>query len=427
VRSPRAAWDGLAARPLRAAAALSVLAALAVAWALAAHALWRSTVPAALHLPHVGARGLFSPSFLRSSASFERFLEIDALLADVTLLVVLGLYARRGHRLMRESAAGRIGTGMMLGMLGFAVLWLAEIPFGLAAVWWQRRHGISHQGYVASLGESFFSLGAKFLFVSLALLIAMALAGVLARWWWALAAPAFAGLALLSAFLSVYLIPNTHPLRDARTAAEVRQLARIERVPGTHADVQDVDRDTTAPNAESVGFGSTRRVILWNTLLDGRFPRGEVRVVVAHELGHIAHRHILKRVGWLVLFLLPAAALVALFTRPRGGLARAEAVPVALFVFVVLQLLALPLNNVVSRRQEAEADWSALQATRDPADARSLFRDLAKASLADPDPPAWSYVLFEDHPTIVQRIAMVDAWQARAGRVAPAFAPAPAR
>jgi STE24 endopeptidase len=193
----------------------------------------------------------------------------------------------------------------------------------------------------------------------------------------------------------------------------VRELARVERVPGTRAEVQDVDRSTTAPNAESVGFGPTRRVILWNTLLDGRFSRGEVRVVVAHELGHIAHDHILKRVGWLVLFLLPAAALVALFTRRRGGLARPEAVPVALFVFVVLQLLTMPLTNIVSRREEAEADWSALRATHDPAAARALFRNLAITSRADPDPPAWSYVLFDDHPTIVQRIAMVDAWQAR--------------
>jgi STE24 endopeptidase len=301
-------------------------------------------------------------------------------------------------------------------MLGFAVLWIADIPFGLAAVWWERRHGISHQGYVSALVSSFFSLGGKFLFVSLALLLAMGLAGALRRWWWAVAAPAFAGLALLSAYLSVYLIPNTEPLIDPQTSADVRELARVEQIPGTRAEVEKVDRYTTAPNAEAVGLDSTRRVILWNTLLDGRFPRGEVRVVVAHELGHIAHHHILKRVGWLVLFLLPAAGLVAFFTRRRGGMARPEAVPVALFVFVVLQLVTTPLTNIVSRRDEAEADWSALRATRDPADARALFRDLARTSLANPDPPAWSYVLFEDHPTIVQRLAIVDAWQARAAR-----------
>ncbi len=404
------------ARPARSLLVLGGLVAFAALWALAAHALWRSSVPGDLHLGHVDPRRIFSASFLRRSSSYERFLEVDALLGYVTLVIVFSLYARRGHTLMRESAAGRIGTGMMLGMLGFAVLWQAEVPFGLAAVWWERRHGISHQGYLTSLLAGFLSLGAEFLFVSLALLIAMGLAGWLRRWWWTVAAPAFAAIALLSAFVSPYLIAKTHVLDDPRTSAEVRQLARVEGVPGTKAEVQDVERRTTAPNAESVGFGPTRRLILWSTLLDGRFSRGEVRVVAAHELGHISHDHILKRVGWLALFLLPAAAAVAFFTRRRGGLARPEAVPVALLVFVLLQLLTTPLMNIVSRREEAEADWSALKATRDPADARALFADLAKASLANPDPPAWSYVVFADHPTIVQRIAMVDAWQARAAR-----------
>jgi len=116
------------------------------------------------------------------------------------------------------------------------------------------------------------------------------------------------------------------------------------------------------------------------------------------------------------LFLLPATALVALVTRRRGGLARPEAVPLALLVFVVLQLVTLPLSTLVSRHEEAEADWSALQATHEPATARRLLQGLATTSLADPDPPAWSYVLFADHPTIAQRIAMTEAWAQRTGR-----------
>lgn len=380
-------------------------------WAWAAHALWHSTVPSSLRLPHVSPSALFSASFLQRSSSYERFLDIDRLLASLTLVAVLALYARRGHLLMRESAAGRIGSGMLLGMLGFAIVWLAEVPFGLAAVWWERRHHISHQGYVASLFESFFSLGGRFLFVSLALLVTMGVAGVLHRWWWAVAAPVFTALALLSTFLGIYLIPGTQPLRDPAVLADARALAGTERIPGTQVVVQHVARFTTAPNAESVGFGSTRRVILWDTLLNGRFTRGEIRAVTAHELGHLARHHPLKRVGWLALFLIPATALVALLTRRRGGLARPEAVPLALFVFVALQLLTLPLWTLVSRHEEAEADWSALRATRDPATARALFQKLATTSLANPDPPAWSYVLYGDHPTIVQRIAMVEAWQ----------------
>jgi STE24 endopeptidase len=416
VRRLSEAREAVKRRPARSLAALSGLLVFAALWALAAHALWHSTVPSTLKLPRVDARSLFSRSFLARSSSYEEFLSIDALLAEVALVLALVLYARRGHRLMRESAAGRIGTGMMLGMLGFGVVWIAELPFELAGVWWERRHGVSHQGYVAAVLDGFISLGGEFLFVSLALLVAMGLAGALRRWWWALAAPVFAAIALLSTFLSVYLVPNTHPLQNPQTLADVRTLARIERIPGTKAEVQDVDRETTAPNAESVGFDSTRRVILWNTLLDGRFDRAEVRAVIAHELGHIAHHHQLKRVGWLALFLLPAAALVALFTRRRGGLARPEAVPIALLVYVLLQLLTAPLMNVVSRREEAEADWSSLRATRDPAAERSLFQKLATTSLGNPDPPTWSYVLDADHPTIVQRIAMVDTWQAMQAR-----------
>jgi STE24 endopeptidase len=392
------------------------LAAAAALWALAAHELWRSTVPGGLAVPHVDAHSFFSASFLRRSSAFDRFLEVDSLLASLTLLAVLALYARRGHRLMRESAAGRIGTGILLGMLGFALVWLAQVPFGLAAVWWERRHHVSHQGYVASLIESFLALGSRFVFIALALAITMGLAGALRRWWWIAATPLFAALALLSTFLSIYLIPNTHPLRDPTIAADARSLAATEGVAGTKVLVQKVSRSITAPNAEAVGVGPTRRVVLWDTLLDGRFSHREIRVVTAHELGHIAHGHLLRRVGWLALFLLPATALVALSTRGRGGLGRPEAVPIALFVFVTLQLLTLPLWTLVARHEETEADWSALQATREPATARGLFERLATTSLRDPEPPAWSYVLYADHPTIAQRIALTEAWQAQSGR-----------
>jgi STE24 endopeptidase len=391
-------------------------AAVAGAWFLAAHSLWQSSVPSNLTLPHVSASQLFGAHYLSSSRSYELLLALLAVLAELAVAVVLVLYARRGHVLMRESAAGPIGTGMLLGMLGFALVWLVEVPFRLVAVWWERQHGISHEGYVSSVFSGFLALGGTFVFVSLGLLIVMGLARVTKRWWWALAAPAFAALALLSAFVSPFLLGKTEPLHEPARALEVGMLAHAEKVDGTSAEVQHVERFTTAPNAEAVGFGSTARLVLWDTLLNGRFDRAEVRVVIAHELGHIAHHHVLKRVGWLLLFLLPASALVALATAGRGGLGRPEAVPLALLVFVLLQFAAAPLMNIVSRREEAEADWSALRVTMDPSAARSLFVNLARTSHADPDPPAWSYVLFANHPTIVQRIAMVDAYEAGARR-----------
>jgi STE24 endopeptidase len=177
--------------------------------------------------------------------------------------------------------------------------------------------------------------------------------------------------------------------------------------------VQSVHRLTALPNAEAVGLGPTRRVILTDTLLSGRFTDRQVRVVLAHELGHQQRGHIWKSLVWSFLLLLPAAWVVALVTRRCGGMCRPEAVPLALLVVLVLQLVALPVHSAISRHLEAEADWVALDTTRDPQAAATLFHRLAAVSLQQPDPPTWDYLLLEDHPTAAQRIAMARAWAAR--------------
>jgi STE24 endopeptidase len=92
---------------------------------------------------------------------------------------------------------------------------------------------------------------------------------------------------------------------------------------------------------------------------------------------------------------------------------RPEVVPFALLVLTLLGLVLTPAANVVSRRYEAEADWMALQATRDPEGAREVFTKFTELDLAQPRPPGWAYVFLETHPTVVQRIAMANAWEAR--------------
>jgi STE24 endopeptidase len=244
----------------------------------------------------------------------------------------------------------------------------------------------------------------------------MGLARALGRWWWAAAVPAFAGLALLFAFVSPYLIPSVHPLSDPKLLAEASALARSEGVSGAKVEVQEVRRFTTAPNAEAVGFGSASRLILWDSLLYGGFSRKEIRFVVAHELGHISRKHILIGVGWAALFLIPMTLLIAWATGRRGGMGRPEAVPIALLVLTLFTLATTPVRNAISRRMEAEADWRALIATHEPAAARASLRRLAMTSLADPNPPTWSYALEATHPSIVQRIAMANAWESRPRR-----------
>ena len=150
----------------RRAAELAALALAAVAWALIAVLLWRSSrVPSSLRLPKVRVADLFTANQLARARAFERFSRIDWLLSELALLGVLAVYARRGIRFARESAAGRIGTGLLLGMLGLGIVWLVQLPFGLADVWWERRHGISHVSYLEWALGGWLGLAGTFLFV----------------------------------------------------------------------------------------------------------------------------------------------------------------------------------------------------------------------------------------------------------------------
>jgi STE24 endopeptidase len=394
-------------RATRWAAALLGLALLA-GWVFAITQLLHTSVPSGLRLPHLRASDYFTPAELHRARSYERFVRVDYVLSLAALIAALVVYALRGHRLTRESAAGRVGTGLLLGMLGLGVVWLAQLPFGVLELWWERRHGISYQGYVSWILDSFFGLGGAFLSICLVIAIVMGFAGPFGNRWWIPGAPAIVAVGVLVAFISPFLLPSVHRLHDAGLRADARELERVEKLPRIPVKVQEVHTFTTAPNAESLGLGPTRRVILWDTL--GGFPRGEVRVVIAHELGHLKHQHIWKRLGWEAVFLLPIAFVIALATRRRGGLYVPEAVPLALLVLVVLQLAASPLQNAVSSSMEAEADWTALNATTDPAASTALFQRLSRTSLADPSPPGWWQALTGDHPTILRRIEMTQAW-----------------
>jgi STE24 endopeptidase len=302
---------------------------------------------------------------------------------------------------------------MLLGMLGLAFVWLAQLPFGLFLLWWERRHALAKVGYGAYLLDGWLGLAGTFLFISFALLVVMGLARPLGERWWLAGAPFFAALGVLFAFVSPWLIPDTHPLRNPRLVRVARELERRDRLAPTTIFVQKVHSVTSAPNAEATGMGPSRRVILWDTLLDGRFSDAQVRVVIAHELTHLARHHIWKGVAWYGLLALPGAYAIARATRRRGGMARAEAVPVALLVFVALNTAALPFQNALTRRIEAEADWGALQSARAPAAQVSLFQEFTRTSLEEPDPGLADYVLLENHPTVMQRIAMVEAWKRR--------------
>lgn len=230
---------------------------------------------------------------------------------------------------------------------------------------------------------------------------------------WPLAAAAGAAIFVVATtFLAPILIEplfsRFRPVPDAALAAELRSLSRRAGVPVSDVLVVDASRRTSKANAYVSGLGKTRRVVLFDTLLE-QSDRREVALVVAHELGHRRARHVVKSTGIVTLL----AALVTVAVWALLGTPEAPDVPVVLLIGALLQLLVLPATSAISRRWEREADRFSLELTADPEAFEGAQRELATSNLSDLDPPRLLYLLIFSHPTAPQRIAAARQWATR--------------
>jgi Zn-dependent protease with chaperone function len=395
----------------------STLVVLVLGWLAAAWLLTRTTIPGNLHEPHVSATAEFPARVLHRAGRYDGVLRWLWVVGTLVTLVTLYVFARLGPHIAAAWELGRVGKGIMVGTVTTLGTWAVTLPIGAVALWWGRRYHLEKQGYVSWVLEQWPSLISQVVGLTIGLTILLLLAGRFGRRWWLVAAPLFSLLGALLVFVLPYIESiGTRPPHHTAVEARIRQLAREEGVGSTPIRIQTMSDETTAANAFATGFGPSARVFLWDTFFDGRFTNREIELVAAHEFGHVAHRHIWKGLAWSLLLTLPAFLVVELATRRRGGLERPEVVPYALFVLALVGLVITPLGNVVSRRYEAEADWSALRATHDPASAESLFRKFTRYDLVQPSPPLWSYVMIDNHPTVVQRIALARAYRERTAR-----------
>jgi STE24 endopeptidase len=241
-----------------------------------------------------------------------------------------------------------------------------------------------------------------------------------AAWW----LPA-SGVAVAVAAGSLYLGPlvidpmfNTFTVLPAgRTRDDVLELAGRADLRVGEVFTVDASRRTTAVNAYVTGLGATKRVVLYDTLLE-HFSPDETRLVIAHELAHMRHRDVLRGLAFLALVAPVGLLAVAHITaRLAPGADPAAAVVPALAL--ASSVVALPVGVIgrqLSRRVEARADTFALEATGAPEAWISFERRIAVRNLADPDPPAWLRTLLATHPSTLQRIGIAQAYASRTAR-----------
>jgi STE24 endopeptidase len=239
------------------------------------------------------------------------------------------------------------------------------------------------------------------------------------HWWRAAALATIAIGALAGGLAPVLLDPifnNFDPLPEGETRSDVLALAEAAGVDVGEVYAVDASRRTTAANAYVTGLGPTKRVVLYDTLLD-RYDRDEVRLVVAHELGHMRHRDVIRGVVYAAILAGPLCwstqqVTAALAGRDRGAPIDATALPALGLAAAIVSAPLSPIAAALSRAMERRADEFSLDVAGAPEAFISFERRASLQNLSDLEPGRVSRAL-ASHPPAIERIGAALAFAAR--------------
>jgi STE24 endopeptidase len=365
----------------------------------------------------VDPRSYFTPDELDRARDYRRGqLVIFGTSVVVEAAVLVWLVHRPPARLLgaRRPVLVAAGAGAALSV-GLAA---AQLP--LSAIAHQRsvNVGLSTQSWGAWLTDVGKAAGIGSVFAGVGAAAAIALMRRFPRTWWVPGSAVVVGFATATVYLGpVVLDPIFNrftALPQGTTRSDVLALAREAGVDVGQVYEVDASRRTTASNAYVTGLGRTKRVVLYDNLLKD-FSRDEVRLVVAHELGHVHYRDVPRGLLYVALVapfsLLAAAGLTRRLApdEPRPGPA---ALPALALSVAVVSLGITTIANQLSRRIEARADSYSLRLTDAPEPFIGFERGIALRNVADPDPPDWLTFLLATHPPTVDRIGIAKAFEA---------------
>jgi STE24 endopeptidase len=238
--------------------------------------------------------------------------------------------------------------------------------------------------------------------------------------WWLVAWAVFLGLFVLLAQLApVVLFPIFYKFEPLDNEELKRRLIVLSERAGTRVRgvyKWHLSEKSKKANAALTGLGATRRIILADTLLDN-YSGDEIEAVLAHELGHHVHRHILKSIvvqAGITLFGFWLANEVLHYAIERFNMFAALSdfanLPLLILVSTVLSFLLMPALNAYSRFNEREADRYCFQSVASVEPFISAMSKLAEQNLAERTPSRWVEWFFHSHPAIGKRLAAAEAW-----------------
>ena len=342
-----------------------------------------------------------------------------ALEGAVLLAIALGRPAparRLLERLARRPILGAAGAGAAIAL----ITRLATLPTSLAAHERAVDVGLSTQSLSSWVWDVARSAGITAVLTAGGTVLLIALVRRFPRNWWVPGAAGVTAVAVVFTWITpVVLAPifnRFEPLADgSRARADVLELGRRAGVEIGEVYRIDASRRVTTLNAYVDGIGPTKRVVLYDNLLEDA-ERAELRSVVAHELGHVANKDIPRGIAFVAIVaplgLLFVRELVIAITRRAGFSADSPAaVPAYLFAISIASLVLNVPGNQLSRQVEAAADDFALDLTGDAPALIELQTRLARTNLSDPDPPDLLTFLFATHPPKTERIGAALAYE----------------
>jgi STE24 endopeptidase len=368
--------------------------------------------------------GYFTPAEISRGDEFARWARVwswSSLAVSLAVLSVLG-FTRLGRSLV-DRLPGRWWVQVPLAVAAVEVIGrVVTLPFAIAMRQHVLDYGLSGQAWSGFAVDLAKTEAVDVVITSLTLLV---LVGSARRW--RRAWPAVAGLLLAvmvvvgSLIYPVVVEPlfnSFSSLPDGELRTQIFELADREGVEIDDVLVADASRRTTTLNAYVSGFGSTRRVVVYDNLVDD-LGEAETLSVVGHELGHAKHDDVLigtalgaagavLGVGLLGLLLARRPEDVEHDPAVPGSAIDPRSVPRILVLVALAGLLTSPVQNGISRQIETRADVAALRYTDDPAAFIALQQELARRSAADLTPPAWSQFWFGSHPITLARIALAE-------------------
>jgi STE24 endopeptidase len=245
--------------------------------------------------------------------------------------------------------------------------------------------------------------------------------------WWIIAWAVFLGLMILLAQIApIVLFPIFYKFEPLDNEELKRRLIVLSERAGTRVRgvyKWHLSEKSKKANAALTGLGATRRIILADTLLDN-YSDDEIEAVLAHELGHHVHRHILKSIfvqAGVTLLGFWLANEVLRFAVERRNMFETMSdfanLPLLILVSTVLSFLLMPALNAYSRFNERQADRYCFQSVATVEPFISSMNKLAQQNLSEKTPSRWVEWLLHSHPAVSKRVSAAEAWTKSEARV----------